>query len=156
VTRPANDARLDLLDLVARYFIAVDARDYPGVAATFAPDGRLGDTVGREAIVAHLRDEHAAMGPTVHSGHLPAFTVTGPADATGIVPAHCETVRDGVGVVAAMQYHDRYIRGPDGWWIAERRVLFHYVCPWSEIGTSLTAALRKRWPGRPPEAASLP
>jgi hypothetical protein len=147
--------RLDLADLVTRYFLAVDARNYAAVASLFAADARFGDVVGRDAIVALQRADHASMGPTVHSPHFALFELDGDR-AAGVVGAHCELVRDGVAVVAAMQYLDRYVRGVDGWRFGERRVEYYYVCPRSEIATSLTASLRKRWPGRPPEAATLP
>jgi uncharacterized protein (TIGR02246 family) len=47
----------DIRQLVARYAVAMDARDFDAVAALFVPDVRVGrDRQGRDALAEYLRE----------------------------------------------------------------------------------------------------
>jgi SnoaL-like protein len=149
--------RLDLEELIARYFFAVDGQDYDALAATFSEDCQFESITGRDAVMEYQRAGRSAMGPTIHTPHSALFEFDDTDHASGVVGAHCELARGDVVVIAAMQYHDRYVRTNNvGWQFSKRKVEYYYVCPWDEISNSLTATLRKRWPGQEPTSATLP
>lgn len=148
--------RLDIEDLVMRYFRAIDSMDMAAVAAMFAADARFGEQAGREAIVEFQSASRRAMGVTIHTPHHVDLVFEGRDRAAGVVGAHCELERDGTCLVGALRYNDAYVRLPGGWVFAARDVEYYFLCPWDEVDTSLTAAQRVRWPGGQPRAASLP
>jgi hypothetical protein len=69
--------RISLQDLVVRYFVAVDDRDYAALAATFAMDAEWGANSGRQAIVDSQRQAHRDMGPTLHAPDFAQFELDG-------------------------------------------------------------------------------
>jgi hypothetical protein len=148
--------RLDIEELVMRYFLAIDSMDMPALAATFAVDARFGEQTGREAIVEFQGASRRTMGVTIHTPHHVDLAFEGRDRAAGAVGAHCELERDGICLVGALRYNDSYIRSPGGWVFAARDVEYYFLCPWDEVDTSLTAAQRVRWPGGQPRAATLP
>ena len=86
-------------ELVGRYGLAMDNKDFDLVAKIFAPDARFGwvdgtfDIVGRDAIVAMYSTRLATAGPSFHFTH-DQFIDWDPVDdnrATGLVLAHAET-----------------------------------------------------------------
>lgn len=115
--------------LVHRYTMAIDARDAQEWSATWAADGvwdmagRV--TEGRDAI----RDAWvAAMDRFAEVGHVATFvevSVEGDV-ASGRWTVQERTVdADGNDFAFTADYHDRYVRTPDGWRFAERRLEFH-------------------------------
>lgn len=115
--------------LVHRYTTAIGARDAEAWSSTWTEDGiwDLGGDVaeGRDAV---RRTWEAAMDRFVEVGHVASFaelSVDGD-NASGRWVVDERTV-DGEGNEFAFSadYHDRYVRTPDGWRIAERRLVFH-------------------------------
>lgn len=150
------EARAEIQELVMRYFLACDDRDYATVAALFTDDATFGDSSGREAVVERLRSQQAAFGATIHSGHGTVIDFEGTDAASGVVLAHCEIATAGTTTVGAMRYYDSYSRRDGRWLFSARRIAFYYLCPWHEGGSSLTALNRKRVPGFAAAPADLP
>ena len=72
---------------------------------------------------------------------------------------HAGETIDGIGgttVYGAVRYYDTYERTTDGWKIKTREMAIIHVGPWDEVGSSLTAPNRARWPGADPAPADLP
>lgn len=119
--------------LKARYFRTLDEQDWDGFGAVFADDAVLevpevGMAVeGRAAIVDSVRAPLTGA-RTVHHGHMPEITVTGPARAEGVW-AMFDLVEwppgpDGgrVGITGYGHYREAYVRDGDGWRIARLRL----------------------------------
>lgn len=147
--------RAELQDLAVRYFIAADDDDYETLGGCFAADGAFsaggfpgGST--REEIVDFIRNDRQTMGTTVHTPHYSLLTFDGDDRATGVVGAHLELARGGTTLFGAVRYYDTYVRTAGRWYIREREMRTVHVGPWDEVGTSLTADLRVRWPGIDP------
>jgi hypothetical protein len=87
----------EIKQLKARYFRCMDAKDWDGFKAVFAPDARMdvsgelsgdapdgnGITTGNGEIAEFVRGSIDAV-TTVHHGHTPEIDVTSPTNATGI------------------------------------------------------------------------
>lgn len=134
----ALEARLDLAELAARYCHRIDAGDYAGAAALFAPDGILAVpdgrlSRGRAAIEAFLTEQLSAYQSTYHYVH--GQVLDGPigADASGVVDAHAEHAQDGTCVLAGIRYADVYVQGPAGWRFARRDLQIRYFLPWQQL-----------------------
>ena len=119
--------------LKARYFRCLDAKDWAGLEAVFAPDVEVDITVdvpaehggrGRGA-VAFVAFCSQAMGEvvSVHHGHAPEIEITSDTTATGIWPME-DMLRwpDGAEPLREMHgfghYHETYKRIDDEWRIA--------------------------------------
>jgi hypothetical protein len=148
--------QIELQNLMLRYFIGCDDDNYEDLARLFADDAEYADRTGPQEIVGILRDSRSQMGPTIHT---PDYTLIEFADAdraSAMVGAHCELARGGTTVFGAARYIAQCVRRPDGWRIWRMERLWFHVGPWDQVGTSLTADLRVRWPDEPPESAELP
>ncbi|MES2261743.1 MAG: nuclear transport factor 2 family protein [Pseudomonadota bacterium] len=153
--------RAELNDLVVRYFLAVDDDDYAALAATFADDsqfsaGGFPGASGRDAIVESLRGSRTHMGATVHTPDYALFSFQSDEAATGTVGAHLELAMDGRTLYGAVRYQDAYVRAQGGWRIARRDMRVIHMGPWVEVGSSLSAELRVRWPGMDPLPSDFP
>ncbi len=153
--------RAELQDLVVRYFVAADDDNYIALAATFSSDavfeaGGFHGGSSREEIVEFIRNDRRSMGPTIHTPNFTLFEFPGEDHATGLVGAHLELSRGGRTLFGAVRYEDEYVRAEGRWRIRRRRMLAIHIGPWEEVGTSLTADLRVRWPGADPQRADLP
>lgn len=152
-----------LRTLVTRYGIAIDGRDTDLLASLFTRDAILDsvdgtmDAVGREAIVDFYRERFAVLGPTFHftHDHLVTLDPQNLDHAEGVITAHSESVRDGVPLLAALRYLDRYRRVAGEWQFAHRRLSFFYFLPVCDYLTSMGEVLRKRV-GAIPRAADWP
>jgi hypothetical protein len=109
--------------LVARYANLTDAADWPGVAALFAPEGRMARPsapdawiVGRAAILAAFAARPARV--TRHLCTNIVIDVLSDDAATGEC-AMALFERDGTPRFGG--FHDRFVRTADGWAFAERR-----------------------------------
>ena len=111
--------------LKARYFRLLDTKDWAGFRQVFTDDVAV-DTTAAGGSVTTSADEFVAFlvdvlggAVTVHQGHMPEITLTGPDSATGIWALHDVVLfptgrrLDGFG-----HYHETYARTPDGWRIA--------------------------------------
>jgi len=150
------EARQQLGELVARYGMAVDDRDFDALALMFAPDGEFHGVKGREAIVAFYRARTATFTTSSHYAHTWHFDRVDDNEASGVVNAHAELCIDGRTVRIALRYLDTYVRGEGGWMFAARRILFRYVLPFDEVALGTGDTLRVRWPGQAPQPADLP
>jgi hypothetical protein len=125
------DDRLAIQDLIARYPIVVDGRDWDGLDALFALDahidftafgGPAGDLASTKAFLA---DALGGFRRTQHMMGLPAITLTGDR-ATARTSCHNPMVLDdGNGSTSVwligLWYDDEFARTPDGWRFTSRR-----------------------------------
>jgi ketosteroid isomerase-like protein len=129
--------RAELSDLVHRYAVGVDARDWEAVAALFTDDAVLVvPEPPRTLEPATERTVREAMVPledvvrTVHEIGAEVYDVAGDA-ATGRVTgtAHHVIERNGdlLDLTWRLRYADRYRRTPDGWRFARRELTIEVV-----------------------------
>lgn len=130
----------EIKQLKARYFRFLDTKDWEAWRAIFTEDlefiftesnlaldrSSLDITVASEGQVHRGRDSFvewtiATSDPitTVHGGHDPEITITGPDTATGIwgMTDYLEWPSDGPprGMRGYGHYHENYVRTADGW-----------------------------------------
>ncbi|MEY9212184.1 nuclear transport factor 2 family protein [Thermobifida halotolerans] len=151
--------RARIHDLVARYAVAVDDRDHAAVARMYTAEGvfeHAGVRLrGREEIEGFLRERGGLNGKTVHSPHNVVIDWLTDDTARGIVTGHAEIERGGEFLVAALRYHDSYVREEGVWRFRERRTKFLYVTPVQELAEIFRTPFTKRWPGLPPQPGDL-
>jgi ketosteroid isomerase-like protein len=120
---------LAIRDVIDRYAVGVDQRDWERVSTCFAADchadyGRSGEWSSREPFLQWLDEIHRDVGPTQHRISNHQVSVDGDtATATSYLDALLQVEHgehDLVHVVAS--YHDRFVRHADGWQIADRRL----------------------------------
>jgi hypothetical protein len=153
--------RAEIQDLIIRYFLAADDDDYKTLADTFAPDGSFsasgfGTSNGRDAVVEGLRASRGFMGATVHTPHYVLITLEDEDHANGIVGAHLELAMGEDTLFGAVRYDDKYARVDGRWRFTSRQMRVVHVGPWKDVGNSLTAELRVRWPGLTPSQSDFP
>ena len=134
--------RIELRDLVARYCLATDDRDYDTLAEVYAADavytGPSGRCEGRDAVIAYVRQAMDGYGGSVHTAHHQLVDFDDDDHATGVVTAHVEMGIGDETRFGAMRYRDRYARIDGRWRIAERTLDFVHIGPWSQVAQSLT------------------
>lgn len=166
-TSPSIEARIrrledrqELWDLVARYCVLADERNFAAVVELFVDEGRFqsprGWAEGREAVMGYFIDRFPVYGPGFHYPHSQLVTFDDDDHAHGIVPSHAEMSIDGQTLWSAYHYVDRYVRRDGRWRFAERAIDMLYLVPLSELPTALGEPLRRRWPGMPPGGTELP
>lgn len=132
---PAQLIELEAIrQLKARYFRAMDTKDWEAFANVFAEDaamdvsqdaGDAGHVRGREEIV---RAISLAVGEarTVHHGHMPEIRFTGPDSATGIWAMfdYVEFAAEGApaGLRGYGHYHEIYTKADGHWRIASMKL----------------------------------
>ncbi len=150
-------------ELIARYGYVVDGRDIDTLADLFTADGcfRSSDGVidahGREAVIRTFHGRYAALQFSLHWTH-DCIVEFDPADAdraTGLVGSHAEVHRNGVTMIAALQYQDRYRRESGRWRFADRLLSFIYYVPVEQYAAALGRSDRMR-AYESPRAADLP
>lgn len=156
----ALEDRWGLQDLVARYALSVDERDWDAVGEMYATDCVF-DSVegrfrGRQAVVNYYRQRTSQFGATYHYPHSQTVSITGPDAATGTVAAHAELAIGDQTVMVALRYQDQYVREDGAWRFQERVVQQLYAMPLADLLTGLAERDRKRWPGTPAAPADLP
>jgi 3-phenylpropionate/cinnamic acid dioxygenase small subunit len=127
MTDRAQDAE-SISGLLSRYGRMLDARDYAGWAALFAPDGEwvggeaYGTIRGRTDLLAFATREFADTPPCVHIfGNMAVETQGDTANVWSrwmLVEQHTEGLR----IALAGSYADRLVRLPEGWRFARREV----------------------------------
>lgn len=153
--------RRELGDLVARYCIAVDDRDLDTLIPLFTSDARMGHAdgsaggTGEASIRRYYEERLSGVATCFHYPHAQLVDFVDDDTATGVVLAHAEMAVDDQMVIAAIRYHDSYLREGGAWRFRERRLRFFYLMDVTELPTSIHGRDRKRWPG-PPEPADLP
>ena len=127
----ATADRVAIQDLIARYAVIVDSRDFDALDAVFIPEARIdftafGGPVGSPAeIKTFLRDSLGIFRRTQHLMGLPVIDVDGD-HATARTPCTNPMVladADGADKVwlIGLWYDDELVRTADGWRFASRR-----------------------------------
>lgn len=124
---PADDLE-DIRQLKARYFRALDTKDWDGLLAVFVPEvivdmtGEGGArTEGASQFVSTVRSsiEDAV---TVHHGHTPELTITAPTTARGIWAMEDKIWWPDGSPIRHLHgyghYHETYVKTGAGWRIA--------------------------------------
>lgn len=121
--------RMEIQDLVVRYSRAVDTRSWDVLDHLFTADahidytamGGIAGDVG--AVKSYLAETFAGFGPTQHMMGLPLIEVDGDT-AVAVTPCHNPMVIGEEGkllLLCGLNYHERFIRTPEGWRIADLR-----------------------------------
>jgi ketosteroid isomerase-like protein len=156
----ALESRAALSDLVHRYAVALDDRDYPALSDLFTEGAAFahpaGQAKGRDEVVRMFSQRMSAYGPTFHYGHSLGLDELSDSSARGVLTAHAELVINGRLHIVALRYADRYERGADERWrFASRAQSFLYVLDHDQLASQVATADRVRWPGLPARAADL-
>jgi SnoaL-like domain len=134
VSDPASTGladRLAIQDLIARYPLAVDGRDWDGLDALFTPDahidftafgGPAGDVASTKAF---LRDALGGFRRTQHMMGLPAITLDGDHARARTSCNNPMVIDNADGTTAVwligLWYDDEFVRTADGWRFASRK-----------------------------------
>jgi len=145
------EARLELRELVARYGCAVDERDLSGLGNLFATNATLkfagaSVAIGSDAIVLFYADRLTQIRQSFHVVHdqVLEFDPADPNSASGLVTSHAEMWRSNGANIAAIRYHDSYVRAGGRWLFGSRELAFFYYLPISEYQSALGDPLRMR------------
>lgn len=149
--------RWAIQELVSRYGILLDNREYEAVGELYTEDARFWQHVGtttdartRQGIVDFYRERLSHCGPSYHYHHGLVVTFESDVDARGIVTAHAEMGIQDRMILVGLRYHDAYRKGDDGnWRFRERETYFHYFMPADELPSRYSAEIRRTWPGDP-------
>ena len=142
----ALESRESIRALATAYAIACDEHDIPRLADLFSedavfcsPNGAMVSD-GRESIRAMFSTILQTRGPGFHWTHDVQATIDpeNPDRATGLVYSHAETTPHGVVSLAAMKYHDQYVREQGVWRFSRREINFFYYVPVSKYAEGLT------------------
>lgn len=113
----------EIKKLKARYFRALDAKDWDIYAGVFSEDCTV-DLTRAGGEVYHGRDEFSAYGrslsivQSVHHGHMPEIELTGPHSATGVWSLEDYNLwEDGTQNHGWGHYLERYIKREGRWYI---------------------------------------
>lgn len=137
----AHDA---IRQLVARYAVALDARDLEAVAALFVEDVRVGrDGRGRAALADYLRAAMADLGVTILNVGTQLIDMADADHATGVVYCRGELQVGDRWVMQAIQYRDTYERRDGEWRFVRREHLLWYG---RELPTSPAGLAPAHWP----------
>lgn len=115
----------ELRNTLARFCRYLDARQFERVGELFAPNGRMGRTVGRDKIIEALRRSGLARNPGLFRKHLTGnivLTVT-----PGTATAECDLVlferqAEGAWELRTGVYHDVLERVDGRWLFADRQL----------------------------------
>jgi len=130
--------------LVARYAVAMDARDFDAVAALFVPDVRVGrDRRGRDALAEYLRDAVSELPVTILNVGTHVIELHDRDHARGVVYCRGELQVGDRWVVQAIQYRDTYERRDGSWMFVRREHLLWYG---RDVGTSPLGLPPAHWP----------
>ena len=120
--------RQAIRDLVARYAVAVDRKDWPGVRACFTPDAACDYAWFRgdlETVLGHIVRGLAQFETTMHlvGNHLAEVSGDTATAETYAVCHHRLQRPDGLADrIVGMRYLDTLVRTPAGWRIRRRDV----------------------------------
>lgn len=153
------EAELAIRGLAARYCFAIDDHNLAAVGALFTEDARVYsvdgvmDATGRDAILRQYEGRFAVLGPSNHVSHDHAIRFGDDPDrAEGTLSAHAELLRDGVPMLTALRYADRYRREHGEWRIEERALSFLYYVALADYPGILGQPDRMRAYDRPAPA----
>lgn len=104
---------IDIQQLYARYTHAIDGGDAEGYAALFTPDGSFNNNVGRDALIAFIKNRNGAN--TRHMNVNLVITAT-PAGAKGAVyNFFLDIGQNPPAITGFSRYEDTLVKTPDGW-----------------------------------------
>lgn len=147
--------RAQLIELPARYCLAVDDRDVATLTNLYSPEGTFQhadgsvNESGTDNLIEFYTTRLATMGPTVHTVHSHVLDFVDADNARGTVQGHVELALEGKTVFGALRYNDRYARRGSGWVFTERVLSYWYQVPADELTQALVSTKRKWWPGAP-------
>ena len=150
------EARSQLTELISRYCVALDDRDFVALKRLFAEDAQFNAIRGRDAILNLFRKQTASFGPCYHYAHAHHFDFDSDESAAGTVNGHAEVAFKGETMWMGLRYLDRYACTGGRWYFQSRTLKVRYALPFTEMGTLYGDALRQRWPGAKPRAADIP
>ena len=134
----------EIRQLVARYAVAMDARDFAAVAGLFVDDVRVSrDTAGRAALADSLRDAVGELPTTILNVGTHLIELRDRDHGSGVVYCRGELEYDGRWIVQAIQYRDTYERRDDTWLFVRRQHLLWYG---RDVGTSPVGLAPANWP----------
>lgn len=132
----AAEARLAIGQLVARYALALDARDIDTMVGLFVADVDAGGDwgVGRDALKAYFSSPGSLAGfyRSSHqvAGHV--IELTGAERARGVVHCRAEHESGSRWGIMVMNYQDDYERHDGRWYFRRRRLQPLYACDIAE------------------------
>ncbi len=161
MTDDAASAALERLEaheairqLVARYAVAVDARDLDALVALFVPDVQVGaGATGREALRDVFDASLRAIGISVLNVGTHVIDLVDADHATGIVYCRGEIQDGDRWIHQAIVYDDEY-RRVDGSWCFVRRV--HRLFYGAEVGVNPLGLPPADWPEHHDGSGTLP
>ncbi|HWW46048.1 MAG TPA: nuclear transport factor 2 family protein [Acidimicrobiia bacterium] len=137
-------ARDEIRQLVARYAVAMDARDLDAVVALFVDDVRLGrGRQGRAALADDFAHALRAMPLTILNVGTHVIEIDDADHGRGVVYCRGEMQLADTWVVQMIQYRDTYERRDGDWLFARRQHLLWYG---RAVGTSPLGLPPAHWP----------
>lgn len=144
------ESRFAIGELVSSYAIACDEHDLPRLTSLFSEDAEIDSkngimkALGRSGIEDMFIRMLRVRGPGYHwtHDHFVEFDEANSDRATGLVLGHAETCPQNEVSVAAMRYHDEYLRIDGTWRFQKRELEFLYYVPQREYATCLSSRLR--------------
>jgi hypothetical protein len=132
--------RAAIQELVVLYGYVMDEHDSDGIRDLFCVDATMRssdgviDVTGIDHIVEMFRGRYAVLGPTNHftHGHVIRFDDEDPDVASGLLSSHAEVCRNGVAMLVALRYEDKYRRVDGRWRFADREMSYMYYLPAAE------------------------
>jgi hypothetical protein len=130
------EARAEIGALATAYALACDEHDMPRLISLFSEDAQFDSPSGlmkarglreiAEMFIGMLR----IRGPAYHWTHDHVIEFgTNQDEATGLLLSHAETCPNNEVSLAAMRYHDKYVRVKGRWLFAARTIKFLYYVP---------------------------
>jgi ketosteroid isomerase-like protein len=153
--------RFEINDLLVRYAVLLDDRQFEAVGRLFTEDGVFASpnstTEGRASIARNFEAKHEPFTMTLHDPHASACFFTSDDDARGTVLGYAELANGDHTIVTNIRYQDDYRREAGTWKFARRHVLSVYGMTVADfIAGRAGTAERKRWPDRPVGKAECP
>lgn len=152
--------RAELNDLVSRYAIAVDDRNFDSLSSLFSFSCIFrsveGVSNGRDSVIDYYKKRMAQFGPTYHIPHWQLILELEDEFARGVVLAHAELAIDDVTYIVALRYLDSYVHENGAWCFQEREVSQLYALPLNDLPEAFCRPLRKQWPGTEPASSDWP
>jgi len=127
--------QLAIRDLTARYNFSMDNRDLASASLLFTEDASFGSkdgamrATGIANIVTQFEGRFSVLGATNHFAHDHVIWFESPARARGNLSVHAEVWRKEEPQITALRYDDLYVKGADGLWRFQERLLsfFYYL-----------------------------
>lgn len=154
--------QLAIRDLTARYNFAMDNRDLASASLLFTPDASFGSkdgamrATGIDAIVKQFEGRFSVLGATNHFAHDHVIWFESATRARGNLSVHAEVWRKEEPQITALRYDDVYVKGADGLWRFQERLLsFFYYLHVKDYATAM-GRLERNMASGTPVAADYP